>query len=169
LNGKAEAAMPATLSNNPVTITNPKENVLVYDIDLGNGEHVLLKSFKLFMSVAVQHASASTFEKSVGLMGSYVTGEKFGRDGETNFEGDWLGFGQEWQVAENERMLFHEVSGPQICTLSSETEVKRRCLGSSLSEKSAEDACAHITDAGDREWCVFDVLETGDAEMAGAY
>ena len=104
-------------------------------------------------------------------MGSYHKGEKLGRYGVTVYDND-RAFGQEWQVLVAEPKLFHVVEGPQapqLCKMPTDADIKRRRLGSSLSEAAAEKACAHVTNEDDREWCVFDVLATGDAEMAGAY
>jgi hypothetical protein len=172
LDGVENAVFPNTISGFTITYTKPTKKSRVFDIDIGNGEHIMLKSFKMFMSVSIQNGGLESFGNSVGLMGDYKSGTILGRDGVTNFDGDFLGFGQEWQVKADEVKLFHLTEGvhaPEICKLPSPTDIKRRRLGSGISEEAAQKACASVADMDDREWCVFDVMATGDSEMAGAY
>jgi hypothetical protein len=172
INGMEGLAFPASLSNFPIKYNKFGSNQRTYNIDLGKGEQLSIKTFKYFMAVSIQSGTAASFGESSGLMGSYHTGKKLGRDGVTVYERDFKAFGQEWQVLATEPKLFHTTEGPQapeICKLPTEADIKRRRLGSSLSDEAAEKACAHVTDKDDREWCVFDVLATGDTIMAGAY
>ena len=46
------------------------------------------------------------------------------------------------------------------------TTVTRRRLGSTIAAKAAEEACAHWGD--NKDTCVYDVMATGDLEIAQA-
>jgi hypothetical protein len=84
-------------------------------------------------------------------------------------------FGQEWQVLESEPTLFQNLRLPQHpmeCTLPppmKASQLRRRLLESSVDELTAEKDCARWGEG--KNDCVFDVLTTGDLEMAmvGAY
>ena len=54
---------------------------------------------------------------------------------------------------------------PAGCEMPDTTTVTRR-LGSTIAEKAAEEACAHWGDA--KETCVYDVMATGDIDLASA-
>lgn len=144
-------------------------------IDLGNGDALGLETFMEFVRVNVKMVDPKwkKFEGSVGLMGMYPTGARFGRDGKTVFT-DMNAFGQEWQVRESEPMLFHNADGPQHpskCLMPEEAtaEQKRRRLGKSMiTREEAELACARVG-GSDHDACVFDVLATNNKDMAGVY
>jgi len=50
--------------------------------------------------------------KPGSLVGSYTTGDKLARAGETILNNP-IAFGQEWQVHATEPKLFHSLEGPQ--------------------------------------------------------
>ena len=118
----------------------------------------------------------------VGLLGSpYHTTELFARDGKTDLTGRaWNTFGEEWQVqGDDPKKLFHDKNRspqfvPQGCvyeqsggkaTSSSNLRKGRRLMElPMLTVDEAEAACVHVT--GDRkQFCVDDVLATGDVEL----
>ena len=157
----------------------------IYTMDLGNGEKVVLKTYKDFVSVDLMAGEGGeSFASSVGLMGSYTTGDKLARDGETILN-DPIAFGQEWQVLATEPKLFHSLEGPQQPLQQCEMPAKRRLnknkgkqrLGQpeveempaiTISQAVAEAACRRVT-GEDRDICIFDVMATNDVDMAGAY
>ena len=157
----------------------------IYTVDLGNGEKVVLRTYKDFVSVDLMAVGdGDSFPDSVGLMGSYTTGNKLARDGETILN-DPIAFGQEWQVLEDEPKLFHSLEGPQQPFQQCEMPAMRRLnkgkkrlgqpevidmqpTGIVITHAAAEAACAHAP-GEDRDVCIFDVLATNDVEMAGAY
>jgi hypothetical protein len=108
------------------------------------------------------------------MMGALERGVMLARDGNTVLA-DHNTFGQEWQVLDTEPKLFDTSrlpQHPQACTmpLPAQTSLLRRRLSESKgAELAAEKACAHWGEGKDD--CVFDVLTTGDLEMAvvGAY
>jgi hypothetical protein len=142
---------------------------------LGGRERVKLKTYKDFVSVLFEEAQGKHFANGVGLMGDFGTGQMISRDGKTIMN-DANAFGQEWQVLDSEPKLFRTVrfpQHPQVCTLptpvQASSQLRRRLLESSVDELAAEKACEHWGDGKDD--CVFDVLTTGDIDMAvvGAY
>jgi hypothetical protein len=156
----------------------------IYTVDLGNGESITFKTYKDFVSVDVNTRNDESFADSVGLMGSYTTGHKIARDGETVMN-DPIAFGQEWQVLATEPKLFHSLEGPQQPLQQCEMPAKRRLnknkgkrrLGKpdvedtpavTISQSAAEAACRRVT-GEDHDLCVFDVMATSDIDMAGAY
>jgi hypothetical protein len=154
----------------------------IYTVDLGKGEKIILKTYKDFVSVDLKAIDDETFADSVGLMGSYTTGHKIARDGETIMN-DPVAFGQEWQVLATEPKLFHSLEGPQQPLQQCEMPAKRRLnkgvrrLGQpevedtpavTISQSAAEAACRRVT-GEDHDLCVFDVMATSDIDMAGAY
>ena len=144
-----------------------------FRIDLGGNDVILLKIFKEFVRVQVDVSQKDTrFYGSVGLMGSYPSSYLLARDNSTIMH-DMNAFGQEWQVRQNERKLFHVDDGPQhptTCTMPTETEDgrKRRLGEASISRGDAEVACARVA-VINREACIFDVLATNDTDMAESY
>jgi hypothetical protein len=102
-------------------------------------------------------------------------GHMIARDGKTIID-DANAFGQEWQVLDTESSLFQTVRFPQhpsVCTMPTPiqaSQLRRRLSAKSNgAEVAAEKACEHWGEGKDD--CVFDVLATGDLEMAvgGAY
>jgi cysteine-rich repeat protein len=173
-NGVMGAAMPNDISGFPVTHSQPNENQHIFAVDLGDGESIKIKTYKDFVSVMVDGAQSKDFGDSVGMMGALERGVMLARDGNTVIT-DHNTFGQEWQVLDTEPKLFDTSrlpQYPQACTMPppAQTSLLRRRLSESKSaELAAEKACAHWGEGKDD--CVFDVLTTGDLEMAvvGAY
>ena len=132
------------------------------------------KTHKDFVSVLIEQGLSKHFGKSVGLMGDFRKGRRFARDGKTVLD-DANAFGQEWQVLESEPKLFQTLRFPQhpkMCTMPTPvqaSQLRRRLSESSVDELAAEKACEHWGEGKDD--CVFDVLTTGDLDMAvvGAY
>jgi hypothetical protein len=174
LNGVRGANMPNEISGFPIAHSQPNENQHVFDVALGDEEHIHIKTYKDLVSVMVDGAQSKNFGDVVGLMGTLKKGHMLARDGDTVLS-DHNAFGQEWQVLDTEPKLFQTVrfpQYPQVCTmpLPAQTSLLRRRLSESKdAELAAEKACAHWGDG--KADCVFDVLATGDLEMAeaGAY
>jgi hypothetical protein len=169
LNGVEGSEMPNTISGFPISHTQPNENRHIFDVDLGENEHINIKTFKDFVSVMVDGALREDFEDSVGLMGAFDRGRMLARDGNTVLD-DPNAFGQEWQVLHTEPKLFQTVRLPQhprVCTMPAPKQISQRRLSESTAEElAAEKACAHWGEGKDD--CVFDVLTTGDLEIATA-
>jgi hypothetical protein len=176
LNGVLNADLPDEFSGFAFSHTQPTDKQHVFEVYLGGRERIKVKTYKDFVSVLVEQGQSKHFGDSTGLMGDFRMGHMIARDGKTVID-DVNAFGQEWQVLDTEPSLFHTVRLPQhpqqVCTLPpplQASRLRRRLLESSpIAELTAEKACEHWGEGKDD--CVFDVLTTGDLEMAvmGAY
>jgi hypothetical protein len=176
LNGVLSAALPAEFSGIAFSHTQPNDKQHVFEVHLGGRERIKLKTYKDFVSVLIEQGRNEHFGDSAGLMGDFRLGHMIARDGKSVID-DANAFGQEWQVLDTEPSLFQTVRLPQhpqqVCTLPppmQASQLRRRLSeSSSVDELAAEKACAHWGEGKDD--CVFDVLMTGDLEMAvvGAY
>jgi hypothetical protein len=174
LNGVPNAELPSEFSGFEFSHTQPTDKQHVFEVNLGGHERIKLKTYKDFVSVLIEQGKKVNFDDSVGLMGDFRFGVQLGRDGKTVLN-DPNAFGQEWQVLDTEPTLFQTVrfpQHPQKCTLPSPeatSALRRRLSESSADQLAAEKACAHW--GAGKDDCVFDVLATGDFEMAviGAY
>ncbi|CAB9530524.1 unknown protein [Seminavis robusta] len=135
-----------------------------FDISLGGGETITLKSYKDLVSVKLD----KRFLGSQGMLGDYATGETMSRDG-TMVVTDPDVLAAEWQVRpEDDAMVFQTARAPQYhqsCQLArqSKTTKSRRLGESTVPEDDARDACAG---ANNMDGCVHDVMATGDLELA---
>lgn len=104
LNGVNQAEMPAAISSNHfVTHEQVDENDHKYEVDLGKGITLDVKTHKDTVSLSVNvgygadtQAFANWFKNSTGLMGSFPHGEMLARDGRVLTDPNEMG--QEWQV-----------------------------------------------------------------------
>jgi hypothetical protein len=178
VNGVGHAEMPNDLSGHLVThnVTAADNKEHHFRIGLANGEGIVVHTMKDIVSVkmlAVGTSTVADFEHSQGLMGEFGTGKMLARDGVTEIH-DTNSFGQEWQVRPNQDpQIFLDnrrpPQYPQQCKLPSKTaKDQRRRLGESIAREAAEKACAHWKNEEEREGCIFDVMATGDLELAVA-
>lgn len=167
LNWDASASMPNVIGGYNVSYIQINEKEHAFEVDLGNNERIVLSTFKDWVNVKIGSNSGGVFENSRGLMGDF-SGSMLARDGKTLME-DPIAFGQEWQVLDTEPKLFLTDRSPQhplACELPSLAQQSRRRLGSTIARAEAEQACAHWKE--DQDACVFDVMATGDIEIATA-
>ena len=147
---------------------NSKETEFV--VDLGGGTAIVMKSYKKFVRVSIEGATKESLGASLGMLGSYGSGEMVARDKKTKLANP-NEFGQEWQVLPSESMLFHNLEGPQAptkCKIPQASNVRRRLVESTISEDEAKIACAHVT-SDEFDMCVFDIMATGDKDVVQAY
>jgi hypothetical protein len=175
LNGVAGADLPSEFGGFEILHTQPTDKQHIFEVHFGGRERIKIKTYKDFVSVLVEEGEGKHFSKSVGLMGDFAVGHMIARDGKTIID-DANTFGQEWQVLDSEPKLFQTVrfpQHPQVCTMPTPaqgtSQLRRRLSESSVDELAAEKACEHWGEGKDD--CVFDVLTTGDLDMAvvGAY
>ena len=171
MNGKFQGDLSTQrLGGFEVKYKNPPHSTQrEYRIPLKNhNQEVTVKTFKDFVRVDYKNPAGKDLQSSVGIFGNFVTGALLARDGVTNIE-DANEFGMEWQVQETEPKLFHDLVAPQHpeqCLMPSTT--KRRRLGELLmNEEDARLACSDVDDA-ELQSCIYDVLSTGDVDMAQA-
>ena len=178
INGKL--GVPATLGGFPVT-KSIKETCrgsedrrkcwfsLLFDVVLDNNDHILIKVASEMVHVDVV-GNAKSFEGSVGVMGTFpaLHHGKIARDGVT-FIMDPVNFTEEWQVRDDEPMLFQEARFPQYpqsCTPAvSFPGAIRKLREDEQKSLDVQEACSHVT-GPEWEFCVFDVTATGDYGMA---
>jgi von Willebrand factor type D domain len=142
--------------------TDSEQTMIRYEVQLGNNESITFTVFKNMISVKVDALLSGT----EGLLGIHGKAGMVGRDRMTVFM-DANQMGQEWQVTDTEPMLFHTVRAPQFperCILPSVTN--RRLT--KTDRRLAEDICSNV-EADVAEFCIQDVMMTGDKDLANAY
>ncbi len=171
------------------SIKGKNKKIVVYDLILAAGAHddkyeksiqirINLKTGMLFVDM-----NGTFDDDSVGLMGraGTPTGFAMARDGATNLAGEWNTYGEEWQVLNTEPKLFQESRAPQHpagCSYDAQPQsaatknrLRRRrrlmdgSVGDEVSKEVAMKACEQHT-GRKREFCVSDVMATGDIDLA---
>jgi len=180
LNGEKNALLPATLAGFLLTkyvgeMCKGKNNdkcseVTSFNVALASKDAIRFKVASNMVHVDVKGTSA-TFTGSSGLMGTYPSEHhgKIARDGVTVLREPNV-FAEEWQVREHEPKLFQKCRYPQypetcipaVSPLNTERRLREE---DSEARVAAEEACSHVIGA-EWEFCVFDVLATGDYGMA---
>ena len=163
--------MPASIGGYPVTHSSPSEKINVFKIQISDTDSITVKNFKDMVAVNLDETTASRFVGSLGMVGSFDHfGKLLGRDGVTEIN-DPNDFAAEWQIRQDEPMLFNVARGPQHpeqCQLPDPTMAKGRRLGENTAlAAAAEKACAKWA-ADNQEACIHDVLAVGDLELAAA-
>lgn len=153
------------------TQVNKKRHIFEVDL-LEKGQKIIVTTYKDIVAIKMAGATAKDFKNSRGILGEFGTGRRLGRNGIVIDDDN--AFGQDWQVHNNETMLFQTARQPQYpmtCVMPSAKSEARR-LGQTVAEAQARSACDHW-DADMQEQCIFDVMATGDLELAelapGAY
>lgn len=177
LNGNTDVELPAIMAGR-YTVTKKEEiiesttdngektelHLSEYSIDLGRGESITISNYKKMLSVRVN----AFLSDSEGMLGNQRKVGMVGRDRETVIT-DPNAMGLEWQVRDNERKMFSNSRAPQFPEQCILPEVKSRRLRQTPQElQRAEEACANVNTSM-RQFCVADVLQTGDVAMAGTY
>ncbi len=179
INGLVNAGLPFQLAGKfPFTRLQEKQcdtngakcvEAIVYKIDLGENDTVLITQKWGVIKVSVTANDKNKFHDTVGLMGHFNKPGFLARDGMRKMT-DFNQFGQEWQVLQSEPMIFNERRAPQHpeqCTLPTVTS-KRRLGEDTALYQMAEEACAGVEEAS-REFCIFDVTAAGTEEAASTY
>jgi len=114
-----------------------------------------------FPGLVVDDDHSAIFKGCRGLLGEWGTGRKLARDGQQDMkDGDTSWYALEWQVRDNEPMLFPSARAPQfpkICNPPKKMMLNR--LGMSHMRETAEKVCAGWKPR-DKEDCIFDVIAT---------
>ena len=181
VNGVISAELPAKLGGFAVTKNVQQvckgrdgdrcSEVTNFFVSLAGGDAIRIKVASNMLHVDVK-GSDENFQGSVGLMGTYPAEHhgKIARDGVT-FLREADTFSEEWQVLESEPKLFQEArfpQHPQVCTPAIQPPAAQRALREVEDKEArlaAEEACAHV-EGYEWEFCVFDVMATGDYGMA---
>lgn len=146
------------LGGYPIYYTQEDKKKYSFDVALSPTANITISVFKDIVNIHMSGTGArGVFVESAGLMGS-LDGTLLARDGVTDMGDDYNAFGQEWQVNDDEPMLFRRVRAPQYpakCVLPEKTAEKRR-LGEGISEDAAKLACSKHVAADDFDNCVND-------------
>jgi len=158
-------------SGYPIIYSKKNKKQQTFKLNLGNLEAIVIKTWNSFVSVHFENPKSEHFEDSTGLMGSFPDGVLLARDNLTIID-DANRFGQEWQVMETEKTLFHQVQGPQQslkkCEIPSNLDMRRRLGEKTITEEKAKTACIGV-EANSIDLCIFDVMATRNLSTAGAY
>lgn len=170
-------AKASSVGGFPLTIHNDGVRKSYFEIDLSSkypGQKIILATFREFVRVDFEGATAEAFGNAVGMLGDFETGNFYARDGATEMD-DFVALGNEWQILPADNMLFHDKAEPQFPRRCFEPEDPRgerhrRLSESNISLDDAEAACSKtLTNPLDIKDCVYDILATQDLEMVGAF
>lgn len=158
-----------------VSYTQVSKKKHTFEINLGNEARIFISSFKEMVSVTADVKALDNFKDCVGLIGS-TSGAMVTRDGTKSLEHDPIAYGKEWQVRDTEAKLFQNVDHfpqfPEACVLpdSKSAVASHRRLGAAngITDEAAKIACAKWNRQADMEACMYDIIATGDLEMAQA-
>ncbi len=153
-----------------------KNRIIVYNLDLGDNKNIQIrantKNGMLFVDVN------GAFVDSEGLLGAPPTKGSglVARDGVTDLTGHWNTYGEEWQLNDVDPQLFQDTERkpqfPETCSYTA-TDIEkthlrhRRRLAESdkLGIEAARDACSHLSSEEMREFCILDIMATGDLDL----
>jgi hypothetical protein len=161
-------------------IKGSKGRILAYSLYLGASKIITIRANTKTGMVYVD--IDGYFGDSEGLLGAPAGAESesmglLARDGELDLTGHWNTFGEEWQVRDTDPMLFKERRAPQYpagCVYEAPKAdlkakyVRRRLMedATGVSRDVATAACANLAAGQKQEFCIADVMATGDLELA---
>jgi len=179
LNGEKDTELPSRVGGFPITKrvkeschgTHGCSYATIFNVALMGQDSIQITVASAMIHVDVAGSDAN-FQGSAGLMGTYPAMHhgKIARDGVTYIR-DSDEFAEEWQVLESEIQLFRESrfpQHPQQCTPAVKIVAAERHLQMAEYKEgrtAAEEACAHVQ-GSEWEFCIFDVMITGDYGMA---
>jgi hypothetical protein len=147
------------------TMANIPKIDLVVDVNEGKGNIKI----SLFKKVIAVHVGTMAHDLN-GMLGNRAIEGLVGRNGTILTE--WNEMGSHWQVRDTEPMLFHDARAPQYpaqCILPV-TDSRRKLRGvAEQYHRRATELCQGITDPTKQQFCVEDVLLTGDVDIAQMY
>ena len=157
-----------------------KKRIIEYTLDLGYRKNVQIRSNTNSRMLFVDVNGA--FVDGEGLLGAAPEGMPqtqplLSRDGSTDLTGHWNTYGEDWQVNDTDPKLFIDTERhpqyPDGCMYHGDSNKKQKVRRRRLFEdqqivtaEEAKGACAHLKDEDMRQFCVDDVLATGDVELA---
>jgi len=158
-----------------MVVKGSKKRIIAHNLDIGNGNSIQIRSNTKTGMLFVDMNGA--FADSEGLLGAAPEETKplLARDGITDLTGHWNTYGEEWQVNDVDPKLFKDGNRrpqyPDGCVYKADMkqQVRRRRLFETTKEvtfEAATDACAHVKKDEMKEFCVNDILATGDLDLA---
>jgi len=175
LNKKRIDNLPNALSGYTITMVNStrwceKKNctgAIIVNVDLGEDGGIQITSWKGFLYVQVT-AEGDGFLGSTGIMGTVERDGLYDRNGSPL--SDEVAYAEEWQVLNTEPKLFASSRYPQhpVPCVRPVRNSRRIVDEDSESYRAAAIVCS-VADVHDRDFCITDVLATGDTDMAMPY
>lgn len=167
-NGLRKQVAVPDIGGYPIIFSQVDKKKTIVDISLGEGQRISIKTMKDLVGIAIHNANERQFGNTVGLLGNFH-GQLLARDAATDLHDNADALGQEWQVRDNEPMLFRTARAPQYparCNLPvNPDEREARRLGEGIQEEAAKLACSHLKGSA-FDACVYDVTATNDLDMA---
>ena len=165
------------------TLMGDKQRIVAYNLDLGedidSSIQIRVNTNKSMLFVDMNGA----FADSEGLLGAALEEGKplFARDGITDLTGHWNTYGEEWQVNDTDPKLFQDSHRhpqyPVGCLYTTMAEknmatmshVRRRLEDTGITHivglQEASKACSHLDDDRMKDFCVNDIMATGDLDL----
>jgi hypothetical protein len=172
LNGVQGAELPALLGGTYLVThmqKSEKEHRFTLKLDQEiDGEELVFNVFKDMVSIKFDGVDEASVSTSRGLLGTYGEGVLLGRNGTVFSMEDPASFAEDWQVLPGEPKLFQDSArfpqAPAKCTRPDPAaKAARRRLGETVRKEAAIAACAHWEH---KDACVYDVMATGDLDLA---
>jgi hypothetical protein len=166
-NGVSDLTLPFQMAGKYEVRRAEDTDRVTFSIKLSEADSIHISIFKRMIAVRAsqQIGSIGGMSGVVGMTGLVA------RDGMTVLD-DASSMGSEWQVRDTEAMLFHKIRAPQYpqqCNVPASTASTLRRLRSNDSTMNiAREACKDVVDTF-RDFCIEDVLLTGDASVAVGY
>ena len=159
-----------------MSMMGSKQRIIAYELDLGNDMSIQIrantKTGMLFVDVN------GAFADSEGLLGAAPEEGKplLARDGVTDLTGHWNTYGEEWQVNDVDPKLFQDSERhpqyPESCSYKADEMKKSHFRGrrrlmetNKVSLEAATDACTHLEEGHMKDFCVNDIMATGDLDL----
>eukprot|EP00553_Chaetoceros_curvisetus_P006579 CAMPEP_0204616772 /NCGR_PEP_ID=MMETSP0717-20131115/3939_1 /ASSEMBLY_ACC=CAM_ASM_000666 /TAXON_ID=230516 /ORGANISM="Chaetoceros curvisetus" /LENGTH=558 /DNA_ID=CAMNT_0051630119 /DNA_START=103 /DNA_END=1779 /DNA_ORIENTATION=- len=182
LNGQTTKDHGGVFAGYPLTLTRKgsNKNIFVYDLQLGSDKSIQIRA-NTWNSMVFVDASGSFPIDTNGLLGAPDHDALVARDGRTILMDDWNKFGEEWQVRHDEHKLFKDTNRfpqhPITCLYESHRKTRknlrqhdqRRRLHEDHSESITLEAATEACNSSSgqlKQFCVDDVLATGDLDLA---
>lgn len=182
---------PITGTSSPSTLTKThrgrKHLMVVYTWVIGAKRSLRISANTKSGIVSVD--LKGSFPNGEGLLGSTSTKALLGRDGVTDFAGDYIAFAEEWQVRDTDEELFSSAFVPEYpdkCIYGSspalvgedpthmkKVNLRRRLMNReqegaenmAVTMEEANQACENVVDEK-KKYCVMDVFSLGDVDLA---
>ena len=156
-----------------ISVNKPmaKKKKVIYNFILDGDKYVEVTANKRTQMIFLNlHGNYSSETK--GILGSPANPGFFGRDGKA-MQGDVNLFVEEWQINDSDPQIFRTRPFPQFpdkCSynVNRDSSVRERRLKQtdSISMEEASRACSTHSPGPLRQYCIDDVMQTGDLEMA---
>jgi hypothetical protein len=154
------------------SVKGSKHRIIAHDLNLGNGNSIQIRANTKTGMLFVDMNGA--FADSEGLLGAAPEEGKplLARDGITDLTGHWNTYGEEWQVNAVDFKLFQDSTRhpqyPNSCEYNADVKnhVRRRLMDTDrVTLEVATDTCAHLKEDTMHEFCVNDIMATGDLDL----